>query len=105
MVPIASGNLLVPIFRKSTTTLNSFVNFSPLFFRRTLGNLMVPKRPAVNWVQFLEGVQLTLDSGERLFAEWHGHLLQWDRPSRFRCRNPAPSRCRHFSCGPHFSLT
>ena len=43
------GSNSFQFFEKVQTTLNSFVDPSPLFFRRALGNLMVPKHPAMNW--------------------------------------------------------
>jgi hypothetical protein len=43
--------------QKSTNYPKFLREFFLLFFRRTLGNLMVPKRPAINWFQFPGKVQ------------------------------------------------
>ena len=64
------GSNFFQFFRKVQSTLNSFVNVSPLFFSRTLGNLMVPKRPAINWFQIFEKSTIILNS----FGNCHRYL-------------------------------
>jgi hypothetical protein len=51
------GSKFFQFFKKVQTTLKSFVNCYPLFFSRTLGNLLVPKRPAINWFHFLKSTK------------------------------------------------
>ncbi len=51
------GSNFFQSFKKVQTTPNFFVNFSPLLFRRTAGNLMVPKSPGNLLVPFFASVQ------------------------------------------------
>ena len=52
MVPIAPRKLMVPVFEK--VQLPKFFINCYASFKNNLGNLLVPKRAVINWLQFLE---------------------------------------------------
>jgi hypothetical protein len=56
------GSNVFQVFKKVQTTLNSFVNCYPLFFSRTLGNLLVPKRSGNLMVPFFGEITVNIDS-------------------------------------------
>jgi len=72
MVPIAPGNLMVPIFRKVQTRPKFLVNCYPLSLKAVLGNLLVPKMPGKLLVPMGKSCKLFSDS--RYGLSYSDHL-------------------------------